>query len=311
MIPGIIKTSGIKWDDMKYLIKFFQIGVSVFLIWILFTKLDLIKIKEILLSANIFYVFLFIAVYPLSVWISTNRWQVVLNRKKIKIPFWELYKSYWIGSFYNNFFHEIGGDFYKSYQLSKRYKIPLKDLYLTTFVERISGFICILILSLIFCFPTIFLLLKQFNYTNQILIILFFILISIGILIKFYKQVKEKLKKIKLFFDKITILKLTLWCLFFVAEGLFAYYFIFYALGFELTMLDLISSVPVIQLAGVIPLTPNALGVTEGVAVLFLNPKGLPIEVIITGMILIRSLLFLANALGALIFQVLPRSDAK
>lgn len=67
----------------------------------------------------------------------------------ISLNFWENWRLYLIGMFYNLFLPGgIGGDGYKVYLLNKKFKTPIKELLKASLLDRLGGLIAILALLL-------------------------------------------------------------------------------------------------------------------------------------------------------------------
>ena len=65
----------------------------------------------------------------------------------ISLSFWENWRLYLIGMFYNLFLPGgIGGDGYKVYLLNNQFKTPVKELLKATLLDRLGGLIAILAL---------------------------------------------------------------------------------------------------------------------------------------------------------------------
>jgi uncharacterized membrane protein YbhN (UPF0104 family) len=65
----------------------------------------------------------------------------------ISLSFWENWRLYLIGMFYNLFLPGgIGGDGYKIYLLNKEFKTPVKELLRASLLDRLGGLIAILAL---------------------------------------------------------------------------------------------------------------------------------------------------------------------
>ena len=276
-----------------------------FIIWIIFKQLDLSQLISAIFSANLIYLIIFILLYPLSVLISAKRWQMALHVYKIDIPFKELYRSYWLSSFYNNFlFHEVGGDMYKSIELSKRYNTSVKKLFYTSFIERVYGLGIVLVCVAVFGTQSIPSGFKDQATTKSPLIIAVSVILFCVIYLYFYIK-KPSLKtfnlSISLFKPPVAIKMIPISVLLLI-QTLLAYWFIFFSLGEDLSILQIATYVPLILLSGVLPLTPNSLGVREGAAVIFLGQTGITTETILAGMLLIRGLLLLTSSVGAFMF---------
>ena len=88
-----------------------KIGVSVGLLYILFTRIDASQTWEHMRSASIPWLITALGLYLVVLLISTLRWKILLGTQHVQIPYGRLVNSYLAASFANNFLpSNIGGD---------------------------------------------------------------------------------------------------------------------------------------------------------------------------------------------------------
>lgn len=116
-------------------------------LYFVFSKIDWEQVSGLLLSANLFYLFVATLFFVASKVISAYRLQLFFREIKLAISHRFNLKLAWIGMFYNLFLPGgIGGDGYKVYLLNKRYGTKVKQLIQASLVDRVSGLVSLLIL---------------------------------------------------------------------------------------------------------------------------------------------------------------------
>ena len=154
---------------------FLKIGITLLLLYLVFTKIPFIEIWGTLKNANVFFLFIAIVSFVLSQWISADRLQVLFASSGFYMSPNSNYKLYLIGMFYNFFIPGgIGGDAYKVFLLNKTFKWSTKKLTASLFVDRFMGLTAIGILILIYT-----LLIPIFEETNIIAGIILLLIIGI------------------------------------------------------------------------------------------------------------------------------------
>jgi uncharacterized protein (TIRG00374 family) len=87
-----------------------------------------------------------------------------------------------------------------------------------------------------------------------------------------------------------------------VAIMVLAYYVLFLAFYSDISLLILLFVIPVVNLAGLIPFSINALGITEGVGILLFSSFGYEPELVLSILLAGRMLTILCSATGGLPF---------
>ena len=89
----------------------FKLAVSVVLLWILFSRIDVETLWASTRSASIPWLLSALAVYAFTVAASVWRWRVLLDAQRVHVGIGHLTRSYLVGLFFNNFLpSNIGGD---------------------------------------------------------------------------------------------------------------------------------------------------------------------------------------------------------
>jgi len=128
----------------------FKLVVTIAAIYIVVTKIDLqelwMQIKEI----NLFYLFLAFLVFSISKIFEAFRINNYYRAIDIHLSEWQNIKLYLLGLFYNIFLPGgISGDGYKVYWLNRKKQANLKKTIWATLINRLNGFLGILILLVI------------------------------------------------------------------------------------------------------------------------------------------------------------------
>jgi len=129
-------------NQLKTALKILLTGAALYLV---FQKIDTAQLFE--LSKNLSWPWLLPAIVlfvgsKVATAIRLNHYFANIH---ISLSFWENWRLYLIGMFYNLFLPGgIGGDGYKVYLLNKEFKTPVKELLKASLLDRLGGLIAIL-----------------------------------------------------------------------------------------------------------------------------------------------------------------------
>jgi uncharacterized membrane protein YbhN (UPF0104 family) len=143
------------WSITKVLLKF---AVTSVLLYFVFRKVPLEKVKLRLIHANYWWMFAALVSFFISMIISSWRLSSFFKSIKLKLDPRFNFRLYLLGLFYNFLLPGgIGGDGYKIYLLNKTYKLPAKKVFWAIMFDRLSGLwaIGLIIVALIFLIPQI------------------------------------------------------------------------------------------------------------------------------------------------------------
>ena len=131
----------------KKLISFAKILLSILALWLVFSKINIEQILNIISSANYFWLLVAFIFFTFSRFAGSYRMSFYFENLGIKLSQIFNLKLYYLGMFYNLFLPGgIGGDGYKVYFLHKHYGAKVKDLINALLQDRISGLFALLIL---------------------------------------------------------------------------------------------------------------------------------------------------------------------
>ncbi|HEX6974580.1 MAG TPA: lysylphosphatidylglycerol synthase transmembrane domain-containing protein, partial [Vicinamibacterales bacterium] len=93
------------------LIAIVKAAVSVGLLWVLFSRVDLSRLWSVARNASAPWLLAALALYLAMILASTWRWRLLLDAQGLEFPFKTLTSSYLVATFFNNFLpSNIGGD---------------------------------------------------------------------------------------------------------------------------------------------------------------------------------------------------------
>jgi uncharacterized protein (TIRG00374 family) len=138
---------------MKIAKKFFsillRIILSAALLVFLFRQVDERSLLEVIKGVNKPLLLLAFLVFFASYGLCVLRWRMLLKAVKIKLPWSRIITSYSGGIFFSLFLPStIGGDFLRTVDLATHTKKP-KEIIATVFLDRLSGYIGLVVLALI------------------------------------------------------------------------------------------------------------------------------------------------------------------
>ena len=143
------------WSITKVVLKF---AVTSALLYYVFSKVPLQKVKLRLIHANYWWMFAALVCFFASMVMSSWRLSSFFKSIKLKLDPRFNFRLYLLGLFYNFLLPGgIGGDGYKIYLLHKNYKLPAKKVFWAIMFDRLSGLwaIGLITVALIFLIPQI------------------------------------------------------------------------------------------------------------------------------------------------------------
>jgi uncharacterized protein (TIRG00374 family) len=116
-----------------------KVLLSIFLVVLAFSKVDMSQVATQLASANPWYFLAALALYLLAVVVNGVKWQILLRAQDMRVPFRAVLQFLFIGFFFNNFLPaNVGGDVMRGYGLA-RYTDRSADAAVSVIVDRIIG----------------------------------------------------------------------------------------------------------------------------------------------------------------------------
>lgn len=296
-----------------------RIAIGLCLIVFLLSRLDLGKVLQNLRGMDFRYLGLALLCYLFFIIVSAWRWQVLLEHKKIPMPFIRTTLVYFIALFFTNFLPTtVGGDLMRVVYSVREKKA---DAVAVVLVDRILGFVGLFIFGLA---AVLFLYIRQHRGEFLPLMILgLFSLVVITIFLfseRAYRAVSPWFEKVRIFRfgERINNLHRTMndfggaWgpitlC---IAHSILIQaflalspFFVLRSMGdFKTGILPFLIYVPIINVICMIPVSFNGLGVRENSYALFFARAGLTGETSVTISLVSAFLAFLWSLLGGLVF---------
>ncbi len=306
----------------KKIIFFSKLLIAIVLLSYLFSKVDWIYFKDSIKRANIILIIIPALVAYISVYISVLKWDVFLKNYGIIINKFKLYSIYSISTFFNNFLPTtVGGDFYRVVKLNEKFKDTKKEIIASIVLERGFGFLSLFLINfLLIPFYFEYLITNKSFLLIQILILFAFIGIVIFIfkynfLIKLKKRIIKrdiliinKFHSLVLSIKDIKSIKTILYGLFnsllFCLIIAIARYILFLAFGLQVDFFYILLVSSVTQIVGILPISLNSIGVTEGLSVFLFSLIGVPIEISLIIALIGRVSLLATSSLGGLFYFI-------
>lgn len=299
-----------------------RVGISVILLVVLlkFNKIDVQEVSAAIRGANRLALALSFLIMFACYVLCLFRWEMLLKALKIQLPLSRVITSFSGGVFFNLFLPStIGGDLMRSIDLATHTKRP-KEVIATVFLDRLSGYIGLVILALaalilgwgliqdkgvlwVLFFISALLALILFVLFNNFL----FSKIS-GLLDRFHsgktgELLKDLHREIHYFRGhKRTILINVMLSILIQAHAPLTLFVIAKALGLEINIIYFFIFLPIVGAISLLPISIGGLGLREATTTLFFAKVGVDTHLALT-MSLINSLfIFACGSLGGLIY---------
>jgi uncharacterized protein (TIRG00374 family) len=293
---------------------------GVALIAVLVLRVDAGVLAQRFRSLNLAYVALVFILPHVSMLLSTVKWRALLGVLDVHVGLWRLFGLYMMGTFFSNFLPSmVGGDVFKSYALSRETG-EASSVVAGTFMERFVGLAALVsLLPLVQMQPAV---------TQAMPMLGLFIwcvvggyLVSVALVLspeRLYARSSQKAagiwQRVWSFLEsthhrisRFRSAPMTL-------LGCFGLSLVFYVLavatawaatrsvGAEVEFYYLLAVLPLVWLAGMIPISLNGLGITEAGYAIFLQLVGVTPEDALTVALLVRFRLLITALLGGLVF---------
>lgn len=168
----------------KTLLLILKIGISLSLFYLVYKKIDVDSVINIVLGTNLGYLSLAILFFVISQIISSYRLNYLFHSHSFKLSQISNLKLYLLGMFYNFFVPGgVGGDAFKVYLLNKNFNWKSKQVLKLVFIDRLIGLTaiaCIIYLIIAFYPAILGSLINNFENYNNWFIILFPIVLVVG-----------------------------------------------------------------------------------------------------------------------------------
>lgn len=280
-------------------------GVSVgFLTYVIF-KVNWVEVFRNILSISPWLVILYMVVLVIGMVISSYKWKFLAEYKGFKLSLFDYFKFYLAGTFINNFMPSfIGGDTYKAYQIGKEGK-RYAEAGSTVMMDRITGLVGAIFVSLIFSVLNIRNVLKSDTLiVVNILVLLSFssdVIIAAmkksefwkGLARRFLpKKILHLIREIYNYGDNKGLMKRAIWwaMIYDIVGIAMVNYILFWALNVHISPLNYLSAIFLTSIVASIPISINNIGIKEWSYIAFFGAFGADPSAVITISILSRFL---------------------
>ena len=304
-----------------------KICVSIFIFWILFSRIELSDVLEALLKTDIFFILFAILLTFMGILLGVYRWKLSLTVKKIHVSFMMILNATLISRFIGLIFPAfIGADAIRGYDLYKQIKEG-DNIFASILFERICGLVSLVVIG------SCALLFSMGQTENLSLIkpyilvylVLFFVIISCfskvitTLAISFFeitprfKWVRDKIENLSEAiymyrgYHKLWISVMSLSMLY-QFQGILFYYLIGLSLSLEIPLITFSVLIPIINLVTMIPISPGGLGVKEGMFVILFNQYGVAPAEALSISLIGTSLYLISVLIGSIVYFTRPKA---
>ncbi|WP_447971914.1 lysylphosphatidylglycerol synthase transmembrane domain-containing protein [Nitrospira sp. M1] len=240
------------------------------------------KIIHTLDNARVFDLLIFLALTPMSVYLCTLKWKILLDVRGAHVPTGRLFGLYITGMFYNHIFpSSIGGDVVRVTAL-KQHVPSLQDALGSVFVERLTGFFILTLLGLgaLLSWPG----LRSHSLVMGIIMVSVVVHVALAFAIvdrrlisllerlfgwsPFASKILDKLEKIRTYLDRYranpgVLAQCLMLSLFFYVISILNVYLVARGIGDWIPFGKCAVAMPITQLVSMLPIAINGIGLTE------------------------------------------------
>ena len=304
-----------------------RVGISIILLVALFkfNKIDIHDLMQDIKDADKLLLAVGFLIFFLAYFLSFLRWRMLLKAVGISIPFKKLMSAYCGGVFFSIFLPStIGGDIVRSADLGEHTK-KVKEVIATVFLDRLSGYIGLIMVLL----PAIFfgkdLVADRVVFTSvavmisllaMVLLVLFnkriYALISKFLSTPKAGKIKEAIRdmhqEIHIFrnHQRVIIGNIILSIIIQIISPL-CIYFIACSLGLRINFVYFLIFLPIIGAITLIPISIGGLGLREGLFVVYFAKAGVIKQLALAMSLLSFSFIVIYGAIGGLIYVLTVR----
>ena len=287
-------------------------------------------IIEILKSSDKILLLLSLSTHALGTYITAVRWKALLNTQEVKLSTATLSVTVLIGSFFNNFLPtSIGGDVFRTYDASKKAKIPLGTSASVILVERFSGVVSAATYAVI----ALFLGFTAIGHRSVIIpIVIFFVvtvilafliinpsLFRLGKISNKFKFMRKLMEKLSNVYDtlasfkkyKVVLIEVLIFSFFLQFAVILNWWLAAKALGINLTLTAFIFIVPVVATIAMIPISIGGIGLRENSLAFIMVAMGVNNEKAALCSLLILFMIILMGIAGGIIYIVRPYFESR
>jgi uncharacterized protein (TIRG00374 family) len=280
--------------NMRKSFHYFQLGLSIFLVLAFAYSLD---VKEAIRPINhVGWLYISAAMLLSNVdrMLMAYKWNILLRAKGIIVPFYQVIRSYYLGTFWGTFLPaSVGGDIVRGYQLAAQTKSTM-NVVSSIIIERMLGVLATLLVgglgATLFVFN-----INRTDWTLMVSILSVLCVCSIlgalsfnATLLRAVKQlIPSRMSRWAAFFDQFhdsyqtyakcpgALLRFALWSVLEQFIPIICVFCIAQALGLSASIWAFVMFVPIILALSRIPVAIDGFGIREGLYVYFFSLIGM------------------------------------
>jgi len=308
-----------------------KVAVTAALYVAVFYRIDLTTIWARLQTARLEWVALGVVAYAGGQWLSAWRWWLLLRPVNLAVPYLRMVAFYFIGMFFNIFLPTIvGGDAVKAILLARETGAPARAT-MSVFMERNVGLFALLTIATAAAFVAPPVEVRGFNLLQLTLFVLAGFIVANIVLanrpayrLVDYLVAMTPLSRIRSraasLYDAIVpyrearwrgvVLAATAQSFLFQGVVILVVFLNAKALGLSVPVAALAVFVPLISLAGMLPISVNGLGIREALYLLLFGRIGVPADAAVSMALLYFAVTLAASLPGGIVYALQrgPRS---
>lgn len=286
----------------------------------LILRVDISTLLQSIAGVDLFYLAVMFIIPHIMIGLNTFKWQIFLHELGLRLNFNKLLGLYLIATFFNNFLPTmVGGDAVRAYALGKDTQ-DMSSVTAATFMERLIGLTGLVTLVPLILFSPV--VTERFPELWLLAPACFvgFTIASAMLLSSKFDPLWRRLRNIRKLERLLEFLARTRKAVYRAAQSIhilivtYLLSLIFYVcaaatvwaaamcFGADVSIWYLIATVPLVLVAGMLPVSLNGLGITEAGFALFLQLAGVPLVDAIGVGLLLRARLLVTGLLGGWLF---------
>lgn len=270
----------------KFLVKSI---VTIFFLYLVVYQTNWPEVLFYLKKISLWQIILYVIVLLVGMGICAYRWKILADYKGLHFTWKEFFKFYLTGTFINNFMPSfIAGDAFKAYAIAGKEK-KYSEAASTVMMDRVTGLIGIMILSLVFSLMNY----RDVLANNTLILINAFIILSLcaDVVITQLKKISSFkkwmndvlparaiifLRDMASYNGSTYLLKKAIFIsvLFSIVGIAFLNYILFWGLGVDISMIDYLSVIFLISIVSSLPISINNIGLKEWAYITFFGLFG-------------------------------------
>jgi len=312
-------------SERRLLSTLIKVAVTAALYAAVFYMIDMGKLWERLQTVRVGWVALGVIVYAAGQWLSAWRWWLLLRPVSLDVPYLRMVGFYFIGMFFNIFLPTIvGGDAVKALLLTRETGAPARST-MSVFMERNVGLFALLAIATAAAFVAPPVDVKGFNLL-QLTLLVFAGFVAVNIVLAnkpAYRLVDHLVALTPLarirsraasLYEAVVPYREARWrglvaaaaaqSFLFQAVVILVVFLNANALGLRVPVSALAVFVPLISLAGMLPVSVNGLGIREALYLLLFGQIGVPADAAVSMALLYFAVTLAASLPGGVVYAL-------